>query len=151
MACPSSRIFPCIHGQACAEGEFLITHIDYNYWECVEEGVGSTNETQIRIGSEAYYDLPARSGLDFAQDGRQITTCPVDGGYHICPSDSAPAPPVETPTENPLGNCRCNGEIWVSEGCKYAWRCEAGGGDYFSCPIEVGSTFNKNRKCHSDL
>ena len=52
------------------------------------------------------------------------TRCPK-GGYNVCPSDVTAPPPIpEDVTSNPLGTCRCNGEIWISEGCTYGFYCD---------------------------
>lgn len=57
----------------------------------------------------------------------------------LLPSTPAPLPPDEV-TSNPLGTCHCDGEFWLSEGCKYAFLCdseEENGGTYVSCPEQV--------------
>lgn len=67
----------------------------------------------------------------------RMIVCPA-GGYNVCPGGESPeAPNPEDVTENPLGTCRCNGEVWVSEGCTHAFYCDDTldiGGQYFSCP-----------------
>ena len=106
-----------------------MTHIDGNYWECVEEGTG------VR-GNEGF-SLPP-SILDYQLESRTVTTCPVQNGYHVCPSDDVDPPPnPEDVTGNPLGNCRCNSELWIAEGCRYGFICDNSldiGGEYISCP-----------------
>ena len=67
----------------------------------------------------------------------KMIVCPVNG-YNVCPGGVPSVPPApEDVTSNPLGTCRCNGEVWLSEGCTYAFVCDSGmdiGGTYFSCP-----------------
>ena len=46
------------------------------------------------------------------------------------------APPDEI-TGNPMGTCRCDDEIWLAEGCSYAFHCDSSqpmGGEYIACP-----------------
>ena len=69
---------------------------------------------------------------------RVVVTCPV-GGYDICPSDEiASTPNPEDVTDNPLGTCRCNGELWVAEGCSFGFVCDDtnpdAGGYLKNCP-----------------
>ena len=68
---------------------------------------------------------------------RILTVCPV-GGYNVCPSITVDPPPnPEDVTTNPLGTCRCNGELWVSEGCRYGFFCDDSediGGILLTCP-----------------
>ena len=43
----------------------------------------------------------------------------------MCPStETAPPPNPDDVTENPLGPCRCNGELWISEGCSFGFFCD---------------------------
>ena len=56
----------------------------------------------------------------------------------------APAPDPADVDSNPLGECRCDGELWVSEGCSYAFYCNSSlpiGGEYTSCPKDVSDGF----------
>ena len=114
--------------QTCPPGEFLVTHIDGNYWECVEEGIGPEGKSDFSL-------VP--SLLDFVPESKKVTTCPVQNGYHVCPSDDVDPPPSpDDVTENPLGNCRCNGELWIAEGCRYGFICDeaqSSGGEYIYC------------------
>ena len=99
-----------------------------NYWECVEEVVDPE-------GKEL---APYSSIEDFVQSGRKITSCPLQNGYHVCPSENVDPPPnPDDVIENPLGSCRCNGELWIAEGCRYGFICDDDqdiGGEYISCP-----------------
>lgn len=67
---------------------------------------------------------------------RDEHVCPP-GGYHVCPSDGADTTPSNV-DGNPLGVCRCDGEIWLSEGCTFAFHCNSSiedmGGEYIDCP-----------------
>ena len=77
--------------------------------------------------------------IDRDDDSDRLKRCPV-GGYNICPATSStPAPTLDpdTVTENPLGTCRCNGELWVAEGCSYGFVCDdtaEKGGYLKNCP-----------------
>ena len=108
--------------QQCEAGEFLATDFINDYWECLP--IGGVSKT---------HDI-----FDFFDIGRSTTSCPVETGYHVCPGDGdypTPIPPNEV-TENPLGTCRCNGELWVAEGCAYGFYCDDSkpiGGTYLYC------------------
>jgi hypothetical protein len=61
------------------------------------------------------------------------------GGFDICPSNATDetTPDPDTVTDNPLGRCRCDGELWISEGCTYGFYCDSAmenGGEYLGCP-----------------
>ena len=90
------------------------------------------------MGPEGSDFTPAPLILDFAQQDKKVTTCPIQAGYHVCPSEDVDPPPnPDEVIENPLGNCRCNGELWIAEGCRYGFICnddEDIGGEYISCP-----------------
>lgn len=84
--------------------------------------------------------------VDFEKDAwscepRSEHNCPP-GGFHVCPFDGTTdlTPPTEV-TGNPLGVCRCDGEIWLSEGCSYGFYCNSSiediGGEYLYCDEEV--------------
>ena len=114
--------------QECPDGQFLVTHVNGGYWECVEEGVGPTDPPSLKAAQEL---------LDLIQSGRSVTTCPAVGGYHVCPSGNVDPPPDGPVTENPLGTCRCDGELWIAEGCMYGFKCDSSmeiGGEYLACP-----------------
>ena len=74
-------------------------------------------------------DMDAISLKDIARDisllnERRASKCPV-GGFDVCPSPNIePIPDIDSITQNPLGTCRCNGELWVSEGCSYGFYCD---------------------------
>ena len=47
-------------------------------------------------------------------------------------------------TENPIGYCHCDGELWVSQGCLFGFSCDAtlgygpNGGEYIDCePVSL--------------
>jgi len=109
--------------KTCAAGEFLATDYINDNWECV---------------TEAATPLVSDHQWDFFDDTRTTTSCPVETGYHVCPGDGdipTPLPPAEV-TENPFGTCRCNGEIWLAEGCAYGFYCDDAediGGVYLFC------------------
>lgn len=89
-------LYDCLKQECTGENELLFTSFSGKFWECRAPG-------------------PALKSL----------ACPV-GGYNICPSeDTATTPDPDTITENPLGECRCEGELWVSEGCSYAYTCNS--------------------------
>ena len=82
----------------------------------------------------AGYDTIIAEGLP---DQQALLVCPANG-YNLCPSgDVATTPfPPGTETENPLGECRCDGELWLAEGCKYGYYCDESdpnGGKYLAC------------------
>ena len=63
--------------------------------------------------------------------------CP-DYGFNVCPSNNTVEPPYPPGASipNPLGNCHCDGELWVAEGCAYGFFCEEAmpnGGKYIAC------------------
>lgn len=65
---------------------------------------------------------------------------PLLCSYDICVVPGAtPAPLPDGPvTENPLGECRCDGEYWISEGCSYGFKCDSNmeiGGEYKFCEV----------------
>ena len=70
--------------------------------------------------------------------------CP-SGVKDFCPSDFVdPPPPPGEVTTNPLGECSCEGEIFLSQGCQYAFACDSEsdiGGEYIYCP-EVSALFD---------
>ena len=105
--------------QKCEQDEFLATNFADEHWEC------------RKIGGEG--------GLvNDELEERELTRCPV-GGYDICPwlGTPAPTPDPSQVTENPLGTCRCDGELWVSEGCSYGFYCNEtlpNGGELKICP-----------------
>ena len=82
----------------------------------------------------AGYDNFIAEGLP---DQQALFICPVEG-YQVCPSEdvaTTPFPPNEA-DGNPLGTCRCNGELWLAEGCKYGFICDDSvdiGGTYLYC------------------
>ena len=112
------KIYTLPSFQACPDGQALFTSFQHGYWECRD------------------YEFPSVSVTD--DDGRIIILVPKCG-YDVCPSDnvaSTVAPPDEI-TSNPMGTCRCDGEIWLSEGCSYAFSCDSSmenGGEYIACP-----------------
>ena len=110
--------------QECDDGQFLVTHVNGHYWECVDE-------------ASSFLESDIGSLDDIIKEGKMVTSCPADGGYHICPSGDVDPPPDGPVTENPLGTCRCDGELWIAEGCKYGFKCDStlpNGGEYLECP-----------------
>ncbi len=63
--------------------------------------------------------------------------CPVDYGYYqLCGEGDERAPIPDDYEENPLGECHCDGEVWISAGCSYAFICDEdmdGGGELRPC------------------
>lgn len=108
--------------QSCPPGEVVQADFAHDSWTCVSESLLSSSE-----GEE-------EEGLD----EKVIIRCPISS-YNICPSDNIAttvAPPDEI-TGNPMGTCRCDGELWLAEGCSYAFHCHSAkpnGGDYIACP-----------------
>lgn len=107
--------------QSCPSGEVVQADFAHDSWTCVPEESQSSNEILIKD----------------AGDEKVIVRCPISS-YNICPSDNVAttvAPPDQI-TGNPMGTCRCDGEIWLAEGCAYAFHCDAqkpNGGDYLAC------------------
>ncbi len=66
-------------------------------------------------------DGPIASSFNDAD--RSIQVCPL-GGYQLCGS-SGRAPVPDEYDSNPLGSCHCDGEVWVSTGCSYAFQCDS--------------------------
>ena len=90
-------------------------------------------------------DIPEESLKELIQSGRTVASCPADGGYHVCPSGEVDPPPSGPVTENPLGSCRCDGELWIAEGCKYGFKCDSSlaiGGEYLECGEVCHSILN---------
>ena len=94
------------------------------------------------FSSETWSCLTSGIPLDDEEDpeGRKLNRCPFPDGGDLCTGDGySPAPtPVQPVLENPLGECRCDGELWVSEGCSFAYYCnsnQANGGQYIDCPV----------------
>ena len=126
--------------QKCPDGEFLVTDFKNKQWFCNKNGQIPTDPPHLDNVVESAFDL-SDFGIDTYEgdDDRILTRCPV-GGYNICPTlESTPAPTLDpnSVTENPLGTCRCNGELWVSEGCSYGFYCNDTleiGGELKNCP-----------------
>lgn len=70
--------------------------------------------------ADRHWSCESRS--DPVLEEKALRVCP--GAFNVCPSDEVDPPPnPENITDNPLGTCRCNGELWVSEGCSYGFYC----------------------------
>ena len=121
-------------------GEYLVVDIENKHWFCNKNGQEPVDPNPLE--ADSVFDL-SEFGIDTnAFESRALTRCPV-GGYNVCPNQSGTPAPVPNPddvTSNPLGTCRCNGELWVSEGCSYGFYCddtqEKGG--YLKVCNEVG-------------
>ncbi len=80
--------------------------------------------------------------MDFKQGGTPQVLCPASG-YLTCPNVTVDPPPSTVPTTNPLGLCHCEDEVWISDGCRYAWQCgndpHNSNGQYWECPEVIKS------------
>ena len=70
-------------------------------------------------------------------DAQALLVCPFNG-YNLCPTGVVATTPgqPEDITNNPLGTCRCDGELWLAEGCKYGFYCDSSmedEGQYLYC------------------
>lgn len=111
----------------CEEDEFLVPNFKERNWYCLKDGGGpitipppptTTAAANMEFDPEDWQDL-------LSPDNRILLRCPVSG-YNLCPSnETAPPPNPDDVTENPLGTCRCDGELWVSEGCSYGFYCNS--------------------------
>ncbi len=81
-------------------------------------------------------------------DSKQLLICPVNGYTIDCATGITTTP--GSITENPLGQCKCNGELWVSEGCTFAYMCDSTE-EYGGTPIVCESVSVKCTRCRSPL
>ena len=117
-----------------------MVNVEMGTWICQQNGPAPiphgfvlASEVNMLLLDEKKEDTSsAISLMDIARDisllegadSRILVKCPV-GGFDLCPStEVAPIPNPDDVTSNPLGTCRCNGELWVSEGCSYGFYCD---------------------------
>lgn len=137
--CPEGKPTTAGCYKECDVGEFLLVNVEQGTWACqvngplpIDPGFVRASEVNM-IMIDANKDSSAAISLkDIARDisllenaeDKALVRCPV-GGFDLCPSvDVAPIPDPEDITGNPMGTCRCNGELWVSEGCSYGFLCD---------------------------
>ncbi|TRY75788.1 hypothetical protein TCAL_01295 [Tigriopus californicus] len=104
--------------RTCEEDEFLVPNFKERTWHCLKNGLVPPPDHR-ELDDE--FDPDVFESLSY--EDRILLRCPVSG-YNLCPSnETAPPPNPDDVTENPLGTCRCNGELWVAEGCSFGFYC----------------------------
>ncbi|TRY74637.1 hypothetical protein TCAL_15615, partial [Tigriopus californicus] len=113
-------------GTCVCEGQLYVTNDCSEGFYCIDTlGNGChkvCNGTEILVASFEHKHWSCESREDPVSLEKALRICP--GAFNVCPSDNIDPPPnPDNITENPLGTCRCNGELWVSEGCSYGFYC----------------------------
>ena len=128
--------------QKCEPGYFLVVDIANKQWMCQQTGLApipKKKENAVEYFLSSVYDVESIGVDTYVIEDRRLTRCPVDG-FNVCPSQSGTPAPIPNPDDvdsNPMGICRCNGELWVSEGCSYGFYCDdtqEKGGFLKTCP-----------------
>ena len=132
----------------CADNQDLRIDLLGRKWACVTTGLTPPERSNLFtpheiLSGQAYgeaftdYELTFPAPKEETEEIEPRLLCP-QGVKDFCPSDFVdPPPPEENVTSNPLGECFCEGEIFLSEGCQYAFFCDSEiddiGGEYVYC------------------